>query len=325
MSRGLFATRLRRDVRREGVDGGGDQGDDHFDEPHGRVVDDGEDEDDDDEDGDDEKEIEKYGDDDSDDNDEGEETVRMNMTRMRTITTMMPTAVTMSWVWTSLGMAFLVLDSSFRGIAMALPPKPIRVVAVLIWILSRRADLGAAYLVTRRRQYHFDPYDLTRSCDVVLLLASYLFDESLCNSVQEALAHIGERHRIIADTFLMHTLLVEHVIAENRKGVVLDLEQIITKYIRLWAWRPMSDIVERRLSRLVWHRNERRRFGVCLRREWALTLSSFGTPRELRSHEIRRRVFRQKVGRYMVRGSSGMSLCMGCRRGCSQPKFVLRR
>ena len=105
MSRGLFATRLRRDVRREGVDGGGDQGDDHFDEPHGRVVDDGEDEDDDDEDGDDEKEIEKDGNDDSDDNDEGEETARMNMTTMMTITTMTSTAVTMdvscgrAWAW----------------------------------------------------------------------------------------------------------------------------------------------------------------------------------------------------------------------------------
>ena len=177
---------------------------------------------------------------------------------------------------------------------MALPPKPVRVVAVVIWILSRRADLGAAYLVTRRRQYHFDPYDLTRACDVALLLASFLADEGICNSVHEALAQIGEKYRIIADTFLVHTLLVEHVIAQNRKGIVLDLEQVITKYIRLWAWRPMSDIVERRLSRLVWHRNERRRFGVSLRREWALTLSSFGTPRELRPHEIRRRVPGQK-------------------------------
>ena len=239
-------------------------------------------------------------------------TTMMTMTTTRTTTTMtMDVLCGPAWLWSS-----IVPDFLSRGTAMVSPPKPVRVVAVVIWILSRRADLGGAYLVTRRRQYQVDPYDLMRSSDVVLLLASWLSDDSLCNTVHDALSQSSDRHRIIADTFLMHTLLVEHVIAENRKGVVLDLDQIITKYIRLWAWRPMPDIVERRLSRLVWHRNERRRFGVSLRREWALTLSSFGTPRELRPHEIQRRVFRKSACRRIVNNCSGMMVCLGCMRGC---------
>lgn len=172
------------------------------------------------------------------------------------------------------------------------PPKHVRTVACTIWFLSRRPDLGVAYLLARRRRYDFGGYDLTVQSDVALLMASYLDDDSMVADVTTALASIDDKRRIVADAFLMHTLLVEHVIMQNRKGVVLDLDQVITLYIRLWACRPMALAVERRLSRLVWNRNDRRRFGVNLRREWALTFSTFRTPRELLPDEIRRRAIR---------------------------------
>ena len=172
----------------------------------------------------------------------------------------------------------------------AAPPKHVRCVACIIWLLSRRPDLGAAYMVTRRRRYRYD-YDLTSSVEVALQLAAYLEDPSLVNRVEEALLSIDDKRRIIADTFLMQTLLVDYIVCQNGKGVVLDLDQVITKYIGLWACRPMSTVVERRLARFVWHRNERRHFGVTLRREWALTISSFSTPRELPIQTIQRRVF----------------------------------
>ena len=172
------------------------------------------------------------------------------------------------------------------------PPRHVRIVACIIWFLSRRPDLGAAYILARRRRYDLSEYDLTVRGAVALLLSSYLDDERTVADVEAALAALDHKHRIVADTFLMHTVLVEHVIAQNKKGIVLDLDQVITLYIRLWACRPMADVVERRLSRLVWNRNQRRRFGVNLRREWALTLSTFSAPRELLPHEIRRRAFK---------------------------------
>ena len=171
------------------------------------------------------------------------------------------------------------------------PSRSVRVVACVIWMLSRRADLAVAYILARRRRYDLGNYDVSVRSDAVLLMASYLLDEQLVADVTTALASMEDKRRVVADTFLMHSLLAEYIIGQNRKGVVVDLEQAITVYIRLWACRPMTTQIERRLSRLVWNRNERRRFGVNLRREWALTLSTFRTPRDLLPGEIHRRVF----------------------------------
>ena len=170
------------------------------------------------------------------------------------------------------------------------PPRQVRVVAVVIWILSQKPDLGLCYVLSRRQGYDHGDFDLSVPATAALLMASYLEDELVQAQVLLALGSLDNRHRIIADTFLIHSLLAEHVVRQNRKGIVLDLEEAIGTYIRLWACRPVAEEVELRLSRLVWNRIARRRFGVNLRREWSLSVSTFRAPRHLLPHEIRRRV-----------------------------------
>ena len=170
------------------------------------------------------------------------------------------------------------------------PPRQVRVAAVTIWILSRKPHLGLCYVLSRRSRYDLGDVDLSAAPTAALLLASYLEDAAIAAQVLLALGSLDNKHRIVADTFLIQSLLVEHVVEQNRRGIALDLEEAIGKYIRLWACRPMSQEVERRLALLVWNRNARRRFGVDLRREWCLAVSTFSAPRDLRPHEIRRRV-----------------------------------
>ena len=170
------------------------------------------------------------------------------------------------------------------------PPRQVRVVAVVVWILSQKPDLGLCYVLSRKQGYDQGDLDLRVPASAALLMASYLEDEVVRAQVLLALASLDNKYRIIADTFLIHSLLVEHVMRQNRKGLVLDLEEAIGTYIRLWACRPVAEEVERRLSRLVWDRLARRRFGVNLRREWMLAVSTFRSPRHLLPHEIRRRV-----------------------------------
>ena len=176
------------------------------------------------------------------------------------------------------------------GMVGQAPPRPVRVVAVVIWMLSKRADLGLCYVLSRQQRYDLGGLDVSVPAMVALLMASYLDEEEVQAQVLLALGALDNKHRVVADTFLMHSLLVEYMVQQSKKGIVIDLEQAIGKYIRLWACRPVAQVVERRLALLVWNRNARRRFGVNLRREWCLTVSAFRSPRELLPHEIRRKV-----------------------------------
>ena len=178
-------------------------------------------------------------------------------------------------------------------IAMVLPtpPRQVRVVAVLVWVLSKKADLGLCYIMSRRQRYDLGEFDVHTPAAAALLLASYLDDANVQEQVLLAIHSLDNKHRTVADSFLMHSLLVQHIVQSNNMGVVISLDEAICTYIRLWSLRPSSPAIERSLALLVWNRNSRRRFGVNLRREWSLTVSTFRTPRDLRSFEIRRRVF----------------------------------
>ena len=179
---------------------------------------------------------------------------------------------------------------SASAMAGQAPSRQVRVVAVVIWILSRRPDLGLCYVLSRRKRYDLGDFDVNVPATAALLLASYMEDEQVQEQALLAIGSLDNTHRLVADTFLIHSLLVEQFVRQNRIGVVVCLEEAICKYIRLWACRPMSSVTERRLARLVWNRNARRRFGVNLRREWALAVSTFRAPRDLLPSEIRRRV-----------------------------------
>ena len=169
-------------------------------------------------------------------------------------------------------------------------PKPVRIICVLIWILSGQADLGMSYVLSRRTHYELHEVNLLSTASVVLFVAGWLADASVRVAVHAALATLDDTHRSVADEYLMHSLLVEFVIRQNQKGVAVDLTTVIAKYIRLWMFRPMADKVKRRLAKLVWHRGTRRRFGVNLRREWALCFNNFASSRELTSDQIRAKV-----------------------------------
>ena len=165
-------------------------------------------------------------------------------------------------------------------------PKQVRVVALLIWMLSKKADLGMAYVLSRGQEYDLEGVDLHSASCVALFLAGCLADESVRDAVHRGLTSLAHPHRMVADQYLMHSILMEFVLEQNQKGVALDLTALIAKYIRLWTYRPMPHMIKMRLAKLVWHRGTRRRFGVNLRREWGLCFNKFEDARELTTSQI---------------------------------------
>ena len=52
------------------------------------------------------------------------------------------------------------------------PPRKVRVVALLIWFLSKNADLGIAYALSCEAVYDMSDVDLLSAASVVLFLSS---------------------------------------------------------------------------------------------------------------------------------------------------------
>ena len=167
------------------------------------------------------------------------------------------------------------------------PPSPVRIVAVLIWMLCRQPDLGICYVLSRPRKYHLQDCNVLEPECVVLLLAEWLREARVRAAVHKGLADLQDRHRCVADVFLVQSLLAHHIVQQDRRGLTVDLPQAILKYLQLWSHRPVATIVRDRLARLVWHRHTRRRFGVDLRREWMLCLTQFRVARDLTVEQIK--------------------------------------
>ena len=176
------------------------------------------------------------------------------------------------------------------------PPRQVRIVALIVWFLSRKADLGVYYVVSRKTKYDLDGLDLRSAAAVALFMANWLSDANVKRAVHAGLTSIDNHHRIVADMFLMHSLLLEYVMKQNAKGIAVDLTQGISQFIRLWSHRPMATQVQSRLAQMVWSRSARRRFGVCFRREWNLCFNSFQESRELSETDIRTRVRNKSRG-----------------------------
>ena len=95
---------------------------------------------------------------------------------------------------------------------------------------------------------------------------------------------------MLADCFLVESLLVEYIVGQNAKGLTVDLAQAIVKYLGLWSHRFCCPVLSQRLSRLVWNRGARKRFGRQLRLTWGLSIGALRQSRELAEGDIRRRV-----------------------------------
>ena len=189
-------------------------------------------------------------------------------------------------------------------------PKKVRVVSLMIWFLSKSSDLGMAYVLSRGQEYDLGDVDVNSRASVALLMVSWLADPSVRASLHAGFASLDDQGRMVADQFLVHSMLMEFIVAQNRKGVALHLTFLIAKYIRLWTHRPIPNVIKRRLAKLVWHRGTRRRFGVSLRREWGLCFNKFEDARELTKTQIMEKAICKGKCMNIVVSSRILSACV---------------
>jgi len=172
------------------------------------------------------------------------------------------------------------------------PHRTTCVVAIVIWFLSRNPDLAVLYLQTRSSatvtcaDFYVDAHV------AALTMLDWFRDAAIGGVVLAALTSLEHKCRHQADNFLMQTCLVEFIVAQNQRGLTVDLPQAIHVYLRLWSHRSRSHRTAIALRRLAWHRNSRRRFGVALRRNFMMSITSLPPSRELNRPQLAIRVLR---------------------------------
>ena len=75
----------------------------------------------------------------------------------------------------------------------------------------------------------------------------------------------------------MEAILVGRIMDASRRGLALPLQAVIDEYIGLWMRRSVPDSLLPVLTRLAYHANARRKFGVRLRQTWNLHVGGLRT------------------------------------------------
>ncbi len=65
---------------------------------------------------------------------------------------------------------------------------------------------------------------------------------------------------------------------------------IVNKYCKLWSYRPLCDIVQRKVARLTWYLTDRKNFLRRFREEWGIRPGRFREARALSHDQIRHSV-----------------------------------
>ena len=147
------------------------------------------------------------------------------------------------------------------------------VIAVLISLISQDVDLALLYIVGQR------PANSTHSTVSLSEVFSIVWDELLddetfvLHCVVELFMPAGPL-MLAAERFVMERILVGRILDAGSRGVALPLGQVIDEFLSLWLARSSCWVLEGWLTKLVYHQNTRRKFGVHLRSVWNLQLGN---------------------------------------------------
>ena len=150
------------------------------------------------------------------------------------------------------------------------------VVAMLIYIISGDFDVALHFLMTKSARLASSPMATFEG--TVRELWSVLFeDETFAMTCALELCFSQGSCRIQAEQFIMEVILVGRIMDASRRGLALPLQAVIDEYIGLWMKRSVPDTLVPVLTRLTYHANTRRKFGVRLRGTWNLHIGGLRT------------------------------------------------
>ena len=100
---------------------------------------------------------------------------------------------------------------------------------------------------------------------------------------------LGHKDRILIDKFLLESLVYEFILENSARGVVVPSHLLLTKYVRLWSYRPRTQQIDAHLKRLQDKPTTRKNWCRLFRRRWSLTWGVRKTKKTLSSGTLKRK------------------------------------
>ena len=150
------------------------------------------------------------------------------------------------------------------------------ITAMLISFLTQDLDLALYYVIGQRPAQSWHP-GISLEEIFTAVWDQLLDDETFTlHCLVELLLPAGPL-MLIADRFVMESILVGRIMEASTRGVTMQLDQVIEQFLGLWLARSSCAPMETWLARLAHHQNTRRKFGVHLRSVWKLHWGSLRT------------------------------------------------
>lgn len=143
-----------------------------------------------------------------------------------------------------------------------------RSVAIVIWLLSRNIALAGYYVWSMHPDVFTDEESVPDERYLALVLLSWWGMAKPQRWVRAAVEDTNHKTRVLADEFIMRSLVAEHIFRQNALNKSVPPSAIITAYLRYWTYRPVPLAVQEKLVKLTYNKTDRKNLMRRLREEW---------------------------------------------------------
>jgi hypothetical protein len=152
---------------------------------------------------------------------------------------------------------------------LSVVPEHVQKMAVLIQILSDDSRWAIAWVQNWQMRMYVRTFG-TPPLPTHALILAWVEKHKTDPELLANLAHIENPERIQADVFLIETLLYEFVQENTRKGISIPSSAVLTRYLRLWSYRPVSIAVNTKLLQLQHSARHRKEWCRKFRLRWRI-------------------------------------------------------
>ena len=143
-----------------------------------------------------------------------------------------------------------------------------RSVAIVIWLLSRNVALAGYYVWSIHPDVFTDEENVPDESLLALVMLSWWAMAKPKRLVRAAVDDPNHKTRVLADEFLMRSLVAEYIFRQNALNKSVPPSAIINCYLRYWSYRPVPLEVQEKLVKLTYKNNDRKNLMRRLREEW---------------------------------------------------------
>lgn len=169
-------------------------------------------------------------------------------------------------------------------------PDHVQRMAVLIQMLSDDSRWAIAWVQKWQVQHYLVTFG-TPVLPTHALILAWVEKHKTDADLLSILANIEHPKRIEADIFLIETLLFEFVQENSRKGISIPSSALVTRYLKLWSYRPVSTVVNTRLIELEQSSRHRKEWCRRFRKRWCILWGSIAVEKPQSHALLQKKVF----------------------------------